>query len=276
MNASQRTDDVARTICSAEAWREERRLNSRDPGENWDRIVKQWTPWSFAAATAVALTLTTQGAFAGPDWVEDGDAGSNLETAQPINLGKGSQLQRIFGRLQGNVSPLTGGIETDFQDMYQVLVTDPVNLLFSSVDTSTTFQTSLWLFDSDGNALLGNIFAPGSFEGAAGLTGSEIQNFSTDDTGIVITKPGIYYIAICAIVDEPLSGGESMFFFSMSDEVSGPDGEGGNGMLGGWSGGEGIFGDYEIRVDGVGFIPAPGAMSLLAIGFLGINRRRRD
>ena len=236
-------------------------------------MINRTQPWlPVAAVAAFSAAQLVHATVVGPDWVEDGDAGPDLETAQVIDAGKGALLQRITGRLTGTAVQGEG----DFVDLYQILVSDPTSLQFSTIDTDTNFQSSLWLFDESGLGLLGNVFAFNpDIAGEFGPIGSLLQNFATDETGIVINSPGIYYIAICGIGRVPVSGGNDMFFFSMSDEVSGPDGEGGGGMLGGWAG-EGATGDYEILVEGVGFVPAPGALSLLAIGVLGaIGRRRR-
>lgn len=228
-----------------------------------------------------AVCFLSQGAFAGPNWVEEGDAGSNIQTAQPIDSADGQQVTRIFGTITG-VALFSGGSADDFEDVYQILVTDPVNLFFSTVGTGTNFQTSLWLFDSDGRGLLGNRIAPDSdFNSVfSDNEGSEMHNFATDETGIVITKPGIYYIAITGFGRQPgsittVAGSLSpIFFFDHPTEVSGPDGAGGAFPLGGWFG-TGQFGSYEVVVEGVGVVPGPAVLPVLALGALAMRRRRR-
>lgn len=225
---------------------------------------------------AVGLIGFAQLAVAGPDWVEDGDAGSQLQTAQPVtNVTEGTLVTRIRGRLEGSVNPLTGIVEADFEDMYQITIVEPSKLVFSTQDTSTNFQTSLWLFDANGNGLLGNVIAPTITAGDLGTpTGSLILNFSTDDTGILINKPGIYYICISSANRRPQNDFGPLFLFSQVDEISGPDNEGGFSPLAGWFG-EGEAGDYELLLQGVGTVPAPGALALLGISAIGLRRRRR-
>ena len=212
-------------------------------------------------------------AIAGPDWIEEGDAGNSLQGAQSITGASGTQVQRISGNLSGPAAT-SGGAFDDFEDVYQIYISDPTILLFSTVGNSTNFQTSLYLFSSDGFGLLGNVITPdGMF--TSDTLGSEIQNFATDETGIVITTPGIYYLAVAGHQRHPLSGESSIFSFSHPHEVSGPDGPGGGGPFNAW-GGNTNFGSYEIDVQGVSFIPAPSALALLAVGTLGASRRRRD
>ena len=50
-------------------------------------------------ASALALTIVSS-ALAGPDWVEDGDAGASIQTAQPITNVQGGQVKRIIGQAQ--------------------------------------------------------------------------------------------------------------------------------------------------------------------------------
>jgi len=228
---------------------------------------------SLLAATLVVCALSiNQSALAGPDWVEDGDAGNQLNTAQPI-IGIGGQVQRIFGRLNGS-SGNALGLPDDFDDMYQIVISDPSIFRITTRETSTNFQTSLWLFDEFGRALLGNILAPTPVSGI--LFGSEIQNFATDETDITINNPGIYYICVSSASRLPVGDGGPMFFFQDQFEVSGPDGEGGGDQnLAGWSG-EGTDGDYEMILEGVSDVPAPGALALLGIGMLARTRRRVD
>ena len=61
-------------------------------------------------------------------------------------------------------------------------------------------------------------------------------------------------------------------------EISGPDGLGGGDPISGWTGDEGTFkGAYRIALQGAEFaeIPAPGALSLLALASFTMRRRRR-
>lgn len=220
--------------------------------------------------------LSTPAAVAGPDWVEEVDAGSQINSAQVIvNVGTGNVLSRIRGRLTGAAT--AAGATDDFEDMYQILITQPSKLVISTLDTETNFQSSLWLFDSAGFGLMANIVGLTPVAGVE-PQGSLLLPFTTDDTGVVIDKPGIYYVCISSAnrfaISASKSGGGPIFNFDTPTEISGPDGLGGGLPLVAW-GGDGEGGDYEILLTGVGFIPAPGVLPMLALGLLGVSRRRR-
>jgi hypothetical protein len=262
--------------------RRERRPTTLDAGGEESSLVKTLKHASLLAAIGFASALSST-VCAGPDWVEDDvDAGNQIDTAQPIvNIGTGTQLQRIIGRLTGAAGDVFGNGADDFDDLYQIFISDPGFFEVSTVDTKTNFQTSLWLFDSKGFGLLGNVIAPTPVAGE--LQGSQLLPFSTDGTEIFISKPGIYYLCISSADREAVGaiiGGEvaglsgPIFSFQEQGEISGPDGPAGGSPLNGWIG-QGVAGDYEVRVQGVSFIPAPGALSLLAVGLLGVNGRRR-
>ena len=58
----------------------------------------------------------------------------------------------------------------------------------------------------------------------------------------------------------------------MPTEISGPDGMGGLDVVDDWFG-EGAVGNYVIHLEGVSFIPAPGAAWALVL--LAVHKRRR-
>ena len=241
------------------------------------------TPGFVASALALTVVATS---FAGPDWVEDGDAGPAIQTAQPITNVVGGQVQRIIGTLAG--APTPAGLSPDFEDVYLINIIDPGTFFVSTAPEYggySDFQTSLWLFDADGFGLLANVYSPQSPVqppgGAAGaILGSTLFNFSTDGTNIVITKPGLYYLAISGIPNHPLASGptegQDIFWFDQFDEISGPDGPAGQEFpfIKHWWG-EGESGSYTIVVEGVGEVPAPGALGMLTLAGVGVGRRRR-
>jgi len=235
-----------------------------------------------------ALALSVVGsAYAGPDWVEDGDAGSSLESAQVVTVPGGGQVRRIIGSLSGLGGDGISGLDPDFEDIYMINITDPSKFLVSTAPEyggNATFQTSLWLFDAEGFGQLGNVYSPQGLgmggDGASGLVlGSTLFNFATDATKFVVTKPGIYYLAITGVPNHPLASGptegQDIFVFDQFDEISGPDGPGASFPFIKWWWGEGETGSYDIIVEGVGSVPAPGAIALLGLGMLGAGRRRR-
>jgi len=239
----------------------------------------------FVGVAALTLSSTS---FAGPDWVEDGDAGSSQATAQHITGVVGGQVQRIIGQLTGT-SATAGG--TDFEDVYLIYITDPENFMVSTSAQHggfADFQTSMWLFDYDGFGQLGNVYtpqgqlgSPAGEGGGGGAIGSTLLNTATDSTGWVVSKPGLYYLAITGVPNHPLASGategQDIFTFDQFDEISGPDGPAGLEFPWlKWWWGEGETGSYNIVVQGVGEIPAPGALGFLLIGLAGHQRRRRS
>ena len=222
-------------------------------------------------AVALAALASTSSALAGPDWDEVGDAGSLISTAQtPTGLPPLSPLNSIHGNLSVG---LLGG---DFQDVYEIFICDPTAIAFSAgTDPSfggfATFDTQLWLFDSAGFGLLGNNDV--TFGGGSGFL-----DMSTDGSGITITTPGTYYIAVSGLGSSPFSSGPADAIFSFGGspfEVSGPDGPGGASILGGWTS-PGAVGEYKISFTGACFpVPAPGVATIIAIAACAASSRRR-
>jgi hypothetical protein len=235
-----------------------------------------------AAAVAMLSAATVANAqfVLGPEWVEDGDAGSLPGVAQTVT-GQG-QVQRITGMLAG-AGNLSGG--GDFEDMYRILITDPTKFSIRTDPGSpgmANFDTQLWVFDTTGLGILGNDDTA-SFEGE-GFGDSAIFQFATDSTESGIFEPGEYLICISGAGNRPTSTiigqagtAPQIFFFNPDNpfEVSGPDGPGGAFPVSGWAP-AGATGSYTIALTGVTFIvPAPGALALLALGALKPRQRRR-
>jgi MYXO-CTERM domain-containing protein len=215
------------------------------------------------ALVVCALLAAAGPTLAGPDWIEHGDAGSLVSTAQ-ITFGTG-QLDSISGGLTG------GARAGDFEDVYLIRVTDP--LLFSIQSGSGDFDPVLWIFNvSQANqafGLLANDNTPTS-------NFPHLTAFATDGTGAALTKPGVYAVAVSGAGRYPVSNGGAIYFFANSTEVSGADGPGGILPHIGWAG-EGQTGNYLIQTEGIGFhsAPAPGTAALLGLGGLLLTRRRR-
>jgi len=202
-------------------------------------------------AVAVLATAMAADAMAGPDWEESlyGDAGPLLSTAQVVT-GIGT-LSTIRGTLEAFAD------SGDFQDMYRIEINCPAAITFKagtdpSFGGSGDFNTQLWLFNANGLGLLGNNDVTPSL----GLSG--FGNMSTDGTGIVISAPGTYYIAVSGLGSVPInSAGQALFSFVSPMEVSGPDGPGGSTPIAGWSG-PGASGEYIIGFSTCAkFVPPP-------------------
>ena len=221
-----------------------------------------------AAGLIGTLLVVSTPALAGPDWIEDGDAGSMIDNAQDTtSVGR---LTTIAGTLGG----------ADQEDVYRLIVEDADDI-YSPVDfgllpgSDPTFNPSLWLFDSQGYGVLGNDDDP-----ILGGIDARLITPSTDGVTLLL-PPGEYYLAVTESGNVPLSfrttdglGGngvfEEIFFFTDPFEVSGPDGIGADNPLAGWSGGAGSFGNY-----GVVITPTPSTLALLSFAGLSAVRRKR-
>lgn len=227
---------------------------------------------------AIGSTVALAHPPTGPEWGEDGDAGNSPGTAQ-TTLGVGS-LGFISGSLGGTINP---GGHIDFEDMFLINIVDP--MLFRATtdemdgelpNAFALFNTQLWLFQPSG--------VPGD---ALGIVGNDDHPDTGSFQSLLIPIPddglpgvvaaGFYYIAITRFNNVPLSAGGEIFSLLTPTEISGPDGPGGLLPFSAWSGDEGLFsGEYRIALRGVEFaeIPTPGVLPILALGALGITRRR--
>jgi len=224
------------------------------------------------SAVAMSMFLFVSAASAGPDHIEEGDAGSLPGTAQKVY--KSITLLRL-----DTISGTLGGIRgIDREDMYLIRIVDPPNFRASTVPAdggSAGFDSQLWLFKplvppQPGDPALGLLanddFAPG------GTLFSRILPLATDGTGAQITDPGDYYIAISAFGTVPLSAGGPIFQFTTRHEISGADGPGGGAPVVDWNEAPPMPGEYVIAFTGAeGFpreVPAlsPLGMVILAMG----------
>lgn len=216
-------------------------------------------PMVALTASLVAASL----AVAGPDWTEDGDAGSTIRTAQ-VPLGQG-QIRSLSGRLGSR------GDETDFEDMYYIGIAQPTS--FTLQLTNPNFDAQLFVFHITlaGSAL--GLLANDNAD--VETTAPRITPMATDGTGVVLDLPGIYLIAVAGAGRVPVSATGEIFRFETSTEISGADGPGGLNRHIGWAG-EGATGDYRILMEGTVFpdIPAPGSAVVLAMGAWAVRRRR--
>lgn len=206
--------------------------------------------------------LTGEAAFAGPDWVETGDAGSTLPAAQQTR-GTGA-IHSISGNLGGSLVP-------DFEDMFLVRVLNP--LTFSMTITGASFDAQMFVFNV---TLAGEAF--GLLANDNTILGNQpvLGALANDGTGAALKFPGVYAIAISGAGRVPVSLNGPIFNFANPTEISGPDGPGGLNPHIGWTG-VGQTGEYTVQVTGVGFyeVPAPGSSALLIGAAIAAGRRRR-
>ena len=197
--------------------------------------------------------------LAGPDIVENdtGDAGS-LPGSAKVVAGMGP-LNSIQGQLEGNPMPL--GI--DFEDMYLVKIADPLKFSATTFNSQTNFNTQLWIFDINGLGVLAND------DGPIGMS-STIDGPANDGTGVAITVPGLYYIAITGFNNDAVdSFGNLIFNQASAREISGPDGPGGRNPIAGWTG-NGQVGNYVILFTGVEFVACVPTVSQWGLVVMGL------
>ncbi len=232
---------------------------------------------------ALLLVVAVVGpAGAGPDFVEGmcpgGQAGSGPSGACSV-IGVGNVLS-----ISGNISAPFGPGAADLEDMYLILITDPLAFSASTVGPGTAFDTQLWLFLADPGGVLDGTGLLGNNDVSAVDDASMLGPMSNDGTGIVLTG-GLYYLAISggsAPPPPPFQSGRfpivlglgNIFDFMMDPtQISGPDGPGGMVPMDGLWEGEGEVGSYVIALEGVSFIepPCPWDCEPLPDGSIGIN-----
>ncbi|MCS6919126.1 MAG: hypothetical protein NZM28_05100, partial [Fimbriimonadales bacterium] len=160
--------------------------------------------------------LTTTALFAGAQaqWTEVGDAGDLPETAQATGTGALSSIQ--------------GSLGTDDVDMYAIFIPDPASFSASTVG-GATWDTQLWLFDSDGKGVVFN-------DDAVGTT--VIQSRIDNSTGCLTGRPaGIYYLAISRYNRDAVGCGDNLIWAnSPLRAVRCPDGPESTSRVAGWTG----------------------------------------
>lgn len=220
--------------------------------------------WKLVCTMVGALVAASGAALAGPDWVEQGDAGANFATAQRV-LGNG-QVHSISGSLSSGI------LTQDLEDVYLLRITEPT--AFSFDFRLAQFDCQAFLFNvTQANELFGLL---GNNDAGVEQPWARIAGPATDATQAQVTLPGVYALAITGLGRVPVSRTGEIFNFASSTEVSGPDGPGGINPLSGWAG-DGQTGSYTILTSGVGFYdtPTPGVLAAMLGGAAVVARRRR-
>lgn len=228
------------------------------------------------ALVAVLPLVVASAALAGPDWEEVGDAGSTLGTAQAISTT--GTVNTISGKLSG------GLLAGDYQDCFLLEISDPsVFSLTTSLGAGSPagFNPMMFLFRVDN--LQGQLVAKAIMannDKSPTDVQSNLQRETNDGSGTFISQAGLYLVAISGFGSQPINS-QGQFLFNQAflepGVIAGPtqNPQISDYLLAGWSN-DGSFGNYTMTVTGMSGtqLPAPGALSLLALG--GLVRRRRQ
>lgn len=206
-------------------------------------------------------------ALAGPDWVEQVDAGSVLSSAQ-LTRGEGS-----IRTIQGTLSGALLGPGADFEDMYIISIAEPATFSFTTANAN--FNSVMYLLNiTQGNEAFGLLGADDVGESS----GAILTGVATDGSGAQVTNPGLYALVVTFSGNRCQSRTGNIFRFDTPTEITGPDGVGGTNPHEGWAN-DGSFsgGEYVIDIVGVEFaeVPAPGTLALAALASAVLVRRRR-
>jgi hypothetical protein len=205
--------------------------------------------WARAALAAAVIALAPLPASASI-WVENGDAGQSLNTAQ--HTGGMSELLDIFGWLSADPSFL------DLVDLYSIYIPDPLAFQADTGDGSDPFAIQdpmLFLFDDHGRGVYMN--DDGAFPPQSTL-GALPSGFGA----------GIYYLGIAFAGVTPIDILSQDIFDAFGSLARLSDQP-----LGGWIGSPlspnfDIPGGYQIVLAGALGIPEPGTVLLIVAALL--------
>jgi len=177
-------------------------------------------------------------------WIERGDAPSFPD----------GQAQRTFGdwivgSIQGNLDQTT----EDERDAYCIRIVDPISFLATThpilhPEARGNFDTRLFLFTSEGAAVLGNDDA---MEGGFGL--SVLRVSATDGSGFLLEKPGEYVLVVAGGPDDPRDDIDSELFRISDDPLAIHAANPLAGSFKNWSilGAGSQVGSYSVGLEGV-------------------------
>lgn len=221
---------------------------------------------------AVSLPLFTLALLANPahavDWIEIGDAGQLVSTAQ-MPTGDEGRLRNIYGTLSTN----------NDVDMYKLYISNPTTFSAAVNSTSGNLDSLLVLFNQGGYVIYGNDDAMLGTRNA-GLPAGHLNGPQA---------PGWYNLAVLALGTPPVSGNGFTPDHYIGPDVNPPftqiltgTGPGGAAPLTGWAQLEDtktINEEYNLILRGVTISPVPEpetyAMLLAGLGLMGTIGLRR-
>ena len=210
----------------------------------------------FFLCLVISITVT---AVQGATYREIGDAGETLASAARVPGPGPYALNRISGFLAPSQA-----------DLFRIYVSGGPFGATTVTNTSSFFDTQLFLFDEQGHGIFANdddaslppqstIFAPGTL------------------------SAGWYYLGIAAFGYDPVSSGGLIFppvdnFLVLSTDLRSATGPGGASPLTGFTGVSSEGGAYAIELTGVQTVPEPSSAALvsLACGCILLRRRLRN
>jgi hypothetical protein len=200
---------------------------------------KMWDRRHRSGAAAALIAFSGSIAIAGPDWIEDKDAGSSLG---------GAQRPRGTGTLHSISGSLSGADAPDFEDCYIVRVANTAT--FSLQVSNANFNPQIFLFRIGAAGGASGLLA--NDDRAVGNPLPRLTVVSNDDTNVVVSIPGDYMIAVTGFNRDPVTLTGPVFDQNTTTQVSGPDGRGGFNELTGWTG-NGQTGSYVLTFTGAEF-----------------------
>lgn len=210
----------------------------------------------------MAASVLALAPVAAADWVEVGDAGSTLGTAQIVNAG--GALNSIFGDI---------GVNGDV-DLYRLIISD--SSIFSVTNNALSGPTDMqvFLFSSAGMGIASNDDVV-LFETPGALPAGDALYFTL--------PAGEYLVGVSRYDVEPESAGGQIFSNDVpfNFDVVGPNGPGGGSPLSMFAGTDDSGPDptgYRLDLTGVVVIPLPTAVAMVTPGLLILvspRRRRR-
>jgi hypothetical protein len=214
----------------------------------------------FSSLVAVVALIVLANSASAISWIEVGDAGQSIATAQTPTP-PGQPLNNIFGSF----------LSTGDVDIFTIFISNPAAFSATTVlGTSTLIDTQLFLFNSSGLPVYMN-------DDAAG--GTTVQSTLPAANGLGPQTAGIYYLAISLSDNEPVNfANQLLFALGATTSVRGPNPIA-TGPLFNWDtsgvAANSTIGAYQINLTGASTVPEPSTIALCAIGTFGILRIMR-
>ncbi len=197
---------------------------------------------SFACAasggTWAGANVTCAAANCQPGWVEVGEAGDTLGTAQVV-AGPGNALVPFIS----GSSAATGDA-----DLYKINICNEAAFLATTANAQTTSDTQLFLFNSTG-------FGIAMDDDDVGVS----NTLQSRITSQFVTANGDYYLGIAFYNTDPQDAAAALIWNNQNNGAAfgpewAPNGPGAANALASWNGGASGTGTYRISLSGTCFV----------------------